>query len=226
MLKKTEAVVLKAIKYRETSLIIKTYTDTFGIRSFIINGVRTKKAKVKASLFQPLSLLELVVYHRNTSDIDRISEVKAAMPFMNIPFDVRRSSVALFMTEILYKTIREEAPHPELFRFIVQTVTTLDREKELAPDFLLSFLFRLSAFLGFGISSFQEPVEQLAIEQEFSKEEMQAVTDTLNGGENLPTTLDTRLRRKALQCLLDFYNMHYEGFYPLQSLKVIREVFS
>ena len=202
------------------------YTDAFGIRSFIINGVRTKKAKVKASLFQPLSLLEMVVYHRNTGDIDRISEVKAAMPFMNIPFDIRRSSVALLMTEVLYKTIREEAPHPELFNFIVQAVTTLDREEELAPDFLLIFLARLSAFLGFGISSFREPVEQLALEREFSEEEVRIVTDAVNGQEGSSTNLDAPLRRKALQCLLDFYNSHYEGFYPLQSLKIIREVFS
>ena len=226
MLKKTEAVVLKSIKFRETSLIVKMYTEAFGIRSFIINGVRAKKSKVKASLFQPLSLLELVVYHRNTGDIDRIAEVKSLIPFLNIPFDVRRSSVALFLTEILHKTLREETPYPELFNMIVQTVTTLDRDKEISSDFLLTFLFRLSAYLGFGITSLEEPVRQLSLESEFSEEEVQKISNIIKEPSRHLKPLDASLRRKTLQCLLDFYDKHCESFYPLKSLKVIREVFS
>lgn len=227
MLKKTEAVVLKPIKFRETSLIVKMYTETFGIRSFIVNGVRSKKSKIKASLFQPLSLLELVVYQRHTGDIDRMAEVKASMPFLNIPFDIRRSSTALFLTEILYKTIREEVPNPELFKFIIHTIKTLDREEKISTDFILIFLVRLSTFLGFGISSFREPIKQLSPETVFSEEEMQLITHiVINGRTDFSSGLNSQLRKKTLQCLLDFYDMHCENFYPLQSLKVIREVFA
>src|SRR4051812_40998701 len=110
MLHKTRGVAISYIRYRESSIIAKIYTELFGIQSYIVNGVRSSTSKTnRIALFQPLTLLDLVVYHKEKSDnVRRISEIKCYNPFNTLPYNVVKSSLALFVTEILGKTLKEE----------------------------------------------------------------------------------------------------------------------
>jgi len=82
MLHKTKGIVLNYIKYSDTSIIAKIYTEAFGLQSYIVNSVRSSKAKNKIALFQPLTLLEMVVYHKNHQGLQRISEMRTAEPYL------------------------------------------------------------------------------------------------------------------------------------------------
>lgn len=107
MLKKTQGIVIHYIKYRESSIIVKIFTRDLGLKSYIVNGVRSAKSKSKMALYQPLSLLDLVVYDKENASLNRISEVKLNYPFQRIPFDFHRSGVAMFVGEVLSKADRK-----------------------------------------------------------------------------------------------------------------------
>src|ERR1700750_1569339 len=112
---KTRAIVLHTIKYSETSVIAKIYTERFGLVSYIVKGVRSAKSKSKASLLQPLTLLEMEVSPRETKQFQFIKEFRRAYNYRAIPFDIMRSSVALFLLEVISKSIREHEENTEMF---------------------------------------------------------------------------------------------------------------
>src|SRR5690606_15189127 len=107
MRKKTKGIVINYLKYRETSIIVRIYTRQLGLKSYVVNSVRSEIPRYKIALFQPLSLLELVVYHREGVSLNRISETKLAYAFHRIPFDYYRSGIAMFVGEVLGKAIYE-----------------------------------------------------------------------------------------------------------------------
>ena len=149
MLHNTLGIVLKTVKYGETSLIAKVYTQQFGLQSYMINSVRTTQSKHKAALLQPLSLLEMVVYHKKNKNIQNLKEIKPAYLFTQLPFDVLRSSLALFVSEILHKTLKEEEPNEQQFNFIYQFIVFLDQTPMLLANLHLVFLTELSTYIGF-----------------------------------------------------------------------------
>ncbi|MDP5140324.1 MAG: DNA repair protein RecO, partial [Spirosomaceae bacterium] len=129
MLHKTRGIIINFIAYRETSIITKVYTEEFGIQTYIENGVRSSRGRNRMALFQPATLLDLVVYMNPKKDIQRISEIKCNNPYQTLPYDVLKSSIALFMTEILHKTLKEESENKPLFNFLNQTLIDLDESK-------------------------------------------------------------------------------------------------
>src|SRR5262249_12523630 len=108
-LHKTRAIVLRAVKYGETSLIVTILTELFGIQSYLVNGVRasTKKGSGKANLFQPAAVLDLVVYHNELRNLQRMSEFRWGHLYQHIFSDVRKNAVALFMAELLTKCLKQ-----------------------------------------------------------------------------------------------------------------------
>ena len=119
MLKRTRGIVLGHIKYKESSIIVKVFTEEFGSSSFIVNGVRSSKSKGKAALYQPLTLLDLVIYYKESKELMRISEAKMASSFSEIPFDPVKRTIGMFLTEFLSKTLREEQANRSLFEFLL-----------------------------------------------------------------------------------------------------------
>ena len=118
MLIKTRGIIFRAVKYSETSIIADIYTEEKGLRSYIISGVRSKKAKVKASVLQVMTLVDMVAYHRDNKELNRIKEIKAAYVYRSIPFDIVKGAVGLFMIELARKTIKEAEENPGLFNFL------------------------------------------------------------------------------------------------------------
>src|SRR6186997_1907165 len=100
MLHKTNGIVFRFTKYGESSIIVNIFTGLFGLQSYIVNGVRSRTAKSRMALYQPLTLLDLVVYHRENANINRIKEVKCAHPFHSIFMDVKKSTIGMFILEV------------------------------------------------------------------------------------------------------------------------------
>lgn len=221
MLAKTTGVVFRFIKYGETSIIVNIFTSQYGLQSYIVNGVRSKTGKGKIALYQPLMLLDLVVYHKETAQIMRIKEAKVIYPFQQINTDVNKTTIALFIEEIINKSIREEAHASELCEFLIHSLISLDKV-ERAENFHLIFLVQLSRHLGFEPRNPHEVLGGRVMD--FGDEE--ALTSILNAGYHAPLTLTNAQRRNVLDALLRFYSMHIENFGVMKSLSVLREILS
>jgi DNA repair protein RecO (recombination protein O) len=228
MLNKTKGIVINYMKYRESSLLVTIYTAEFGISSYVENGVRSAKAKHKIALFQPLTLLDLEVYHKPGKGLHRISEAKCYYPYRKIPFDIAFSSIGLFLTEVLGKVLKEEEANPILFAFLEESFQMLDQAAGPMENFHLQFLWRLSEFLGFHAGQVQEFLTQLREAGvpgmgELDPKAVQALFDSEYGqviGIN-------RIQRAAiLKALIYYYGLHMESFGELKSLQILQEVLS
>jgi DNA repair protein RecO (recombination protein O) len=229
MLHKTRGIALNYIRYRETSIIVKIYTEEFGIQSYIVNGVRSAKSKTnRIALFQPLTLLDLVVYHKNKEQtIHRLSEVKCILPFKSLPFDFVKSSIALFMTELLVKTLREEEANLPLFQFLTESIVYLEETQAHYENFHLQFLSKLAFYLGFGPETVRE-IEQQLSDNLYPYTLESSMQESLQGFIHLPfdylAPLDRLQRSKLLDTLVFYYKIHLEGLGEIRSLEVLREL--
>ena len=148
MLHQTKGIVFHSIKYSETSVIVKIYTELFGIQSYLFKGIRSSKSKIRPGLFQSMTLLDLVVYHKENQSLQSVKEVHLSHPFRSIPFDIRKSSVALFINELAYKAIREEESNPGMFAFLWDACLRLDETEERVSFFHVEFAVMLMHHLG------------------------------------------------------------------------------
>jgi len=239
VIEKTRGVFLHAVKYSETSLITSIYTEAYGRQSFIINGVRSKNSTVKAAIFQPLYLLDLEIYYKSDREIHRIKNARIAFPYTTIPFDIRKSTQVLFLSEVLYKCLREEEPNIELFDFIYHSLTLLDLTEAGISNFHLWFLFKLTRFLGFSpsrenaeISNFFDLqsarfVSHEPLHDQFTDKQLTVLfTRLFNIDSSSIERLDytQRERRWVLEKLLEFYHIHLGNLGEFKSLEVLKEV--
>ena len=239
MLSKTQGIVLNKVKFGDSGFVLKVYTANFGLQSFLIQGIRKKNAKLKANLFQPLSLLDLVIYRKENSTLHRIKELKSNFPFTSIPYDIVKSSLALFITEVLINTIKEEEKNPALFDFLIHGIKILDLHQSNIANFHLLFLSKLSRHLGFyptgdfekGNNYFdlQEGsfVAQQPIHPHFLDEEYAQIFNTILGinFEALNSINITKEQRKyLLEQLVNYYQFHLSETKKIQSHKVLEEV--
>lgn len=240
MLLTTKGIVLKTFKYSETSVIAKVYTEQWGIQSYLLSGVRKKKSKSKMALLQPLSLLELVVYYQENKSIKRVKEMRLAYTFERVPFEIITSSLAIFITEILYKTLKEEENNPTQFQFLWQTIINLDTTKSPLRNYPISFLLQLSQYLGFfpnqNFFRTERPIFDLK-EGHFThripehdyfiplplSEQLATLLD-LTLVERLQVVITRKNRQYLLQALLDYYKFHVEGCKDIRSIKVLTSV--
>ena len=145
----TRGIVFRQTKYSDSSLVVRILTEETGLNSYIIKGARGPKAKIKASLFQPLTLLELVASQKGNNELHHIREARVAYAYQSMHLDIRKSSILLFLNELLYKSIQEEAVNSELFQFIFDHLILLDQTVENPASFHLLFAIHLTRHLGF-----------------------------------------------------------------------------
>lgn len=235
MIHQTRGIVFKTIKFSESSVISKIYTERFGLQSYIINGVRSSKSKFKAAFLQSLSLLDMEVYYRENRNLSRVKEFRAAFVFSSIPFDLVKGSVGLFMIEVLNKSIHEEEANVSLFNFIFNKIKGLDELKKVSPGFLIRFLLDLSAHLGFYPNgTFTSATPNFDLKE----------GTFVNSGKGHPFSLDESVssnlsalvqrkdieitsfpRKLLLEALLQYYQLHIPNFSRPKSLRVLEEVF-
>jgi len=241
MLYKTKGIVLHSTKYSETSLIVKVFTENFGLQSYIIRSARSKKSKMKAGIFQPLTLLEFIAYHKKKSKLQTLKEIITCNQFDNIPYNIKKSSVALFIAEVLNKAIREEEQNVPLFEYIYSTVQLLDKKEGRISEFHLYFLLDLTKFLGFYPHNnytesnnifnlydgrFQEyiHVHKYYIDKELSISLNKLIEISY---ENLDVIgISPLIRKKLINKILDYYRIHLSGFNTVQSHLVLENIFN
>ncbi len=226
MLEKTQGIVINYVRLRETSIVINIYTEAFGMRSYIENGIRSAKSKNKIALFQPLTILDLVVFEKNSKGLKRIAEVKCNFPFHSLPYDISKSSIALFLAEVLKKCLKEETPNPILFSFLSHSLTYLDESKTDFGNFHLIFLIKLASYLGFS----PDTADQVLIEfqsvnhRPFNPELIQIFNELLKVNYETSIRISRMQRADLLDILLSFYKIHIDGFGETKSHIVLKEV--
>ncbi len=229
MLHHTRGIVFNYIKYKETSIIVKVFTEEFGTQSYIINGVRSSRSKGKIALYQPLTLLDMVVYHKPEKDLQRISEAKNAMSYSSIPFDPLKSTIAIFLTEVLSKSLREETSNRPLFGFLYNAFKILDHLTDGTQNFHLQLLIKMTYYLGFApqsYSNFNEHLEEKGFTSALTKEDYLALELLLNGSLDKSISLTNHQRRGLLDHILRYLKVHIDTLTEIKSLDILKEVLS
>lgn len=227
MLSTTRAIVFTYLKYRETSIIVRMFTEAHGAQSFVVNNVRSKKPRHAIGLFQPLGLVEVVAYYHKDRDLHRLSEVKQMAPFQHLPFSPKKSGMALFLTEILQKLFRQEPENETLFNFLWEACRLFDAIPNNYENFHLQLLLKVARFGGIGVASAEEMFAQmlhLPTDPNVAKEEKAVINRLLGEPFDANIPLNGRLRANILENLLDFYRYHLDHMGELKSLDVLREV--
>jgi DNA repair protein RecO (recombination protein O) len=245
MIHKTKGIVLRSVKYGETSLIVTIFTELFGLQSYLVNGVRTvtKKGTPKATFFQPTAILDLVAYRNEFKNLQRLKEFKWAYLYQHILSDVRKNAVALFMIELLSKCLKQPEANAELFYFVEDALQHLDEANDtVTANFPLFFALHLAVFFGFRISDeFTDKTHYLDLEEGrfvedqpehshyLQDREAAAVSHILKimqPNELQEVALNQEMRRRITHALEEYYALHIPDFGTMKTLPVLREVMS
>jgi len=241
MLQKTRGIILHQIKYTDSGIVAQMYTRKFGRQSFLIKGMRNRKTGKHAILFQPMFILDLELYYKQTREMQSLKEFSVSFTPYDIYSNIKKSCVAIFLGEILTSVLKEESPHEEMFDFIEESIIYFEQCKEGFANFHIAFLAGLSSFLGF------EPGQRL--------EEENAFFDMVNGifvpippvhgnyaNEEISDiladffvasydsidkiSLTGKMRNDVLETIVKFYSLHLPGLKKIKSLDVLKVVFS
>ncbi len=238
MLYKTSGIVLKTIRYSEHSVIAKIYTRRFGLRSYLIRGTGGRKARVRKGSLQPLTILNLVVYNKDKDQLQNLKEIESSVPYSTIPFDIRKSSVLMFLNEVLYKAIREEEPNEAMYDFIDGALQAFDAMESTTGNFHLWFCTGLTRFLGFfprnnfseqntwfdlqeGVFTAAPPLH----ENHTGHDESVLLSHLLQAAspEQVPVK-NAAGRNRLLDILMDYYRLHLPGFGEIKSHDVLKQI--
>lgn len=227
MLKKTHGIVLSYLRYQETSIITKVFTRDLGLKSYIINGIRSSKAKSKMALYQPLTVLDMVVYEKENANINRISEAKLQQAFQTIPFDFYKSGIAMFMAEVLSKSIYENYQNEDFFDFLADSIAFLDSQEVHLSHFPLVFLWETSKYLGFSPDNakgfFEEIQENITNQMDLNKE-MYSLNMIIEQSFGCQEKIPSKIRRDLLDHMLILYSKHLDFKGEWKSVKVLRQL--
>jgi DNA repair protein RecO (recombination protein O) len=231
MLNKTRAIVLHHIKYSESSIIVTFYTEKYGRVSCMVNGIHSKKARFPITLFQPLSLLEMDFYYRSNRELQRIKDVSFACNYLTIPFNISKSTIALFLAEVLYLTLREEESNPILFAYLFHSFQLFDARDTGISNFHIWFMLHFSKYLGF----FPSVKEEKRVSFSSDLLAFDALTPSAAGALNKliysvkgppeELKISHHDRMALLESLIKYYTLHHEGFSRLKSYSILQEVF-
>jgi DNA repair protein RecO (recombination protein O) len=240
MLEKTNGIILHQLKYTDSGIVTQIYTRKFGRQSFLIRGIRNKKAGIHNIHFQPLSILDMVMYYKESRGMQTLKEFSVEYAPGDIHSNIKKSSIAIFLGEVLNSVLKEESPHEEMFDYIKKSVIYFDNCKERFSNFHIAFLTGLCSYLGFepgrrknddnvffdmmngtfvalpplhGNYAGKDISDILARFFSSSWDEMDKIA--LSGSE----------RNEVLDTLLKYYSIHLPGLKKINSLKILKEVF-
>lgn len=238
MLTKTKGIVLRKLNYGESSLIVDLFTEEHGLMSYIMGGVRQAKSKSGSALLQVMAIVEIVAYHSEKTKLHRIREAQSAYIFQNIPGDIRKNAIILFLAELCSKIIRQTERHKALYDMIEATVIALDQAKDQFADTHLLFMIRLAHLLGFGPEERIDDASKVFDLQDgrFSKEiphhqyylsdpilvdrYLKAAGEVLTGS----VAADRIARNQMLDGLLLYFRLHIDKLPQVFGHEVLREI--
>ena len=239
MLVTTEAIVLSKINYSETSLIVRCYTRSDGIKSYMIQGVKQgRNGKKNIALFQPLHQLEITAQHKSNSGLSIPRSIKLSKPYQTIPYAMDKIAVMLFLSEVLSSALREEEANTSLFNYITNSLYWFDMQDDIA-NFHILFLLSLTKHLGFypdvrdkdhpyfdmgngcftsrKSSHVKEDIRTVSVFKAFLGTNFDTVSEVL---------VSSKERKQLLELLMQYYQIHLQGFSRPKSLNILHEIYS
>lgn len=223
MIVKSKGIVLSYMKYGDTSIIARIFTEEGGYGSYIVNSIRSQKSKKSIGYFQPFTILDLVLYVKETRDLQRISEFKSHYPLHHIHQDLVKSSITLFLTEVFSKLLQsEQSPNPELYVFAEDSIQKFDQLSSGVENFHLQFLLKIGPYLGYAIDD---------IDNLFSSTNKLSPSNENHGIMDMLMKEDygyqVRMGREARNAMLDSileYYQHHAHIAKPKSLEVLRSI--
>jgi len=238
MLLTTKAIVLYYTKYSESSLIVHLFAESIGRISVIVYGVKGKKQSKLVS-FQSLYLLDCVIDFKANRNVQVLKEHKINPPLINITSNIGKSTIAMFIAEILFKCLREESADEQLFSFVSTSIKVLNEMEKGVGLFHLAFLIKLSRYLGFGpdenLSGYNyydlktgrgllaKPPHDFGLQIDLYKKLIDIYKVGFNELEAINITFHER--EQLLQAIIQLYEIHAINFNTLKSFSVLKEVF-
>jgi DNA repair protein RecO (recombination protein O) len=240
MLEKTRGIILHQIKYTDSGIVAQLYTRKFGRQSFLIKGMRNKKTGRHNILFQPMFILELEMYYKASRDMQTLKEFSVAYTPYDIHSNIRKSTVAIFLGEILTSVLREESSHEEMYDYIEEAIIYFDRCTEDYANFHIAFLAGLSSYLGFEPSLRINPEDVFfdlkngafvplpPVHGNYANKEVSEILAAF-----FSSSYDTAgkisltgiFRNEILETIVRYYSFHLPGIKKINSLEVLKEVF-
>jgi len=238
MIVKTKAIILTSIKYGETDLIVKSFTEE-GAKTYILKRIlKSKSNKINIAYFQPLSQLQLLANHNNKGNLNSIKEARLSYVYQSLSTNILKQSVAFFLAEVLSYSLHEEEKNTSLFKYIETSLIWLDRNNNTA-NFHLIFLLNLTKHLGFypdmknrtsnyfdfeeGVFTNQKPLNNYI---EGQKLILFKSLIGINFDDYQRLQINSRIRKNLIDILLNYYTVHIPGFRIPKSLNVLKEVFN
>ncbi|MEM8998782.1 MAG: DNA repair protein RecO [Bacteroidota bacterium] len=234
----TKAIVISSLKYGDTSLIVRAFTESDGLKSYLLKGVlSSKRGKLKAAYFLPLTHLQLVANHKNKGTLESIREARVLYPYKTLHTDIVKNSLVLFLSELLGSCIQEQEQDQGLFNYLEYALLWLDQNDHVT-NFHLLFLINLSKYLGFypDVLNGHAPYFDL-LEGEFTfsptlnpvleKQVLKNFKQILGiNFDALPTVKMTKAERsELLKKVILYFELHLHGFRKPKSLAVLKAVF-
>lgn len=237
---KARGIVLHTVKYGESSMVVFMLTDTLGRQNYMIQGIRGPKSKGnKAAVFQPMFVLDFIGLESSKMQMHRMREVRMGMTLASVPFDVRKSTISLFMAEVLYRLVKEVEPQSPIFDFVCGSVSALDSITEGVANFHLWFLVRLSAHLGFypgneyipgsvfdiqeGLFTIVVPTHRLILNADTSRTLSELMSCEVS--ELADIHLSRSQRSDFMNSMLTYFGYHLDSIHKVRSIEILRDVF-
>lgn len=235
----TKAIVLSAIKYGDTSLIVKSYTEKEGLKTYLVRGIlKSKKAKLKPAYFQPLTQLDIVASHKPKSNLHSIREAQVINPYQTIYKNIKKQTIALFLSEVLYLTIKEEEQNQHLYTYLETAFIWLDTHEKVA-NFHLLFLLNFTRFLGFypdtsnkhkkgfnlADGNFTDFLEEKCIISNTEIYQFKKLLGINFDGIEL-VSFSKQERQTVLKTIIKYFELHLAGFKSPKSLNILKTIFS
>ena len=238
MVVSTKAIVISKIKYKDNDLIVKCYTAASGIKSYVIkNALKSKKGKLKPAYFQLLTLLEIEADHKDNRSLHYFKEVRLYKPYESLHTNILKSTVLLFLAEILSMILHEEEANPPLFEYLETTLLWFDAV-EKTGTFHQQFLMGLTKFLGINPDTSNDFLPYFNLENgNFQQQngdycitglKLELLKPFL--GTKFDTTMTQELnslqKHELLNMILDYFKLHLHAFKHPRSLTVLNQVYS
>lgn len=241
MIEKTRGIILSQIKYTDSGIIARLYTQKFGRQSILIRGMGKKKTGKHNILFSPLCILDLEMNYKATREMQNLKEFSVSYSPSDIYSNIRKSSVAIFLGEVLTSVLKEESPNEEMFDFLERSIIYFDRSVENYSNFHIAFLSGLTSFLGFEPGNRKNTDERFfdmangrfssvpPVHGNYASEEISGIlADFFASSYDTAATisLNGKIRNEVLEALMEYYALHLPGLKKINSLEILKEVFS
>ena len=235
----SRGVVLGTIKYGDKGVVVQMLTSTHGRQSYMVQGLSSRRGHSKLALFQPMFALEFEGLESSRMQMHRLGEVHNGIVLQSTPFDIKKSTIALFMAEVLHRLVKESEANDMLFDFVWGSVEALDAATEGVANFHLWFLSHLCRFLGFapgndympdawlniaeGLYTTQEPPR----EYRMSQENALILRDMLECDVRYLAEIGLNRHQRVdfLAALVGYYSYHLDTINSVQSIRILQEVF-